>query len=249
MSASAQPEAHPFVRKVESIALFPLSDDERAALAAIPMQVALLGPRQDIVREHDRPSRCFTLLEGFCCSYKETLDGKRQIMAVQVPGDIPDLQSLYLRVLDNSIATVTPCRVGFIQHAALRSLWHAHPRLVEACWRLTLIDAAIVREWMLNIGRRDAYARLSHLMCELYMRLDAVGLVQNGTCDLPMTQAELGDALGISTVHVNRTLQELRGAGLITLRGGRLTVNDWAGLSVAAEFDPTYLHITQPDAS
>ncbi|WP_330218368.1 Crp/Fnr family transcriptional regulator [Methylobacterium sp. WSM2598] len=112
------------------------------------MQVGCLAAHQDVVRERDPPSRCFTLLEGFCCSYKETLDGKRQIMAVHVPGDLPDLQSLHLRVLDNSIATVTPCRVGFIQHAALRSLGRDRPRLVEACWRSTLIDAAIVREWM-----------------------------------------------------------------------------------------------------
>jgi CRP-like cAMP-binding protein len=248
MTGSLHPRGtHPFVRKVESIALFPLSEAERAALLALPMHVAQFDGSQDIVREGDRPSRCFAVLEGFTAVYKTTRSGKRQVMAYHVPGDVPDLQSLHLKVLDNSIAAVSPCRIGFVEHDAVRALFQAQPRLLGAFWRSTLIDASIIREWMLNIGRRDAYARMAHLFCELMTRLEAVGLVQDRTCSLPMTQPELADALGLTPVHVNRTLGSLREAGLITLRSRRLTVNDWEGLTAAAEFDPTYLHLSSQD--
>lgn len=242
-----QPDMHPFVRRVESIALAPLTDDERKALCALPIQVAQFDAYQDIVHEGDRPSRCFTLLEGFVSVYKSTRAGKRQIMAYHVPGDLPDIQSLHLKVLDNSISTISPCRVGFVQHDALRALFFAHPRIGDAFWRATLIDAALVREWMLNNGRREAYARLAHLFCELVTRLDAVGLAPDHTCPLPMTQPELADALGITPVHVNRVLRDLKAAELVTVRSRVLKVHDWEGLKAAAEFDPTYLHLGSRD--
>lgn len=242
-----RPTSNPILRKVESIALFKLSEEERAALAALPMQVAQFDAYQDIVREGDRPSRCFAVLDGFVSTYKTTLAGKRQIAAYHVPGDVPDIQSLHLKVLDNSISTVGPCRLGFVQHDALRALFDAHPRIGAAFWRISLIDAALVREWMLNTGRREAYARMAHLFCELITRLDAVGLAPDRTCPLPMTQPELADALGITPVHVNRTLADLKDAGLITLRSKRLTVHDWDGLVAAGEFDPTYLHLGSRD--
>jgi CRP-like cAMP-binding protein len=239
MSAARQ-NANPVIRKLESI--FRLSEEERAAVETLPMQVQTITADQDIVREGDRPSRCFALLEGYTATYKVTGEGKRQIHAFHVPGDLPDLQSLLLRVLDNSIKTLTPCRVGFIQHEPLRELCRKYPRLMEAFWRQTLIDAAIFREWMTNIGRRQAYARMAHIFCEWIVRLRAVGLAQDYACELPMTQAELADAASISTVHVNRVLQELRGDGLIILKGSRLAVLDWEQLKQAGDFDPTYLH-------
>jgi CRP-like cAMP-binding protein len=189
------------------------------------------------------------VLEGFTCMFKLTPKGERQIMAFHIPGDVPDLQSLHLKTLDNSVGTITRCKVGFIQHETLRELCRRHTRIGEALWRETLIDASIFREWMLNIGRREAYSRLAHLLCEMVTRMRAVGLVDDQTCELPITQGELADATGISTVHVNRTLQELRGAGLITLRAGALTVNDWDGLKRAGEFDPTYLHLMRREAA
>ena len=248
MTGFRQTEAHVVVRKVESIALFTLSAAETAALHAVPIHVATFDAYQDIVRERDRPSQCFALLEGIIAVYKSTRSGKRQVMAYHVPGDVPDLQSLHLKVLDNSISTVSPCRIGFIQHEAMRALFRAHPRLGDAFWRMTLIDAGRYREWMLNIGRRDAYARMAHLFCELITRLDVVGLAPDRTCPLPMTQPELADALGITPVHVNRTLRDLKAAELVSLRGRRLTVHDWDGLKAAAEFDPTYLHLGSRDA-
>jgi CRP-like cAMP-binding protein len=245
---TSPPSKHPFLRKIESIALVRLSEAERAALLALPMQVVQFDPYQDIAREGDRPMRSFALLDGVACTYKATRAGKRQVMSYHVPGDVPDFQSLHLEVLDISIAAVSPCRVGFVQHDTIRALLRAHPRLTDVLWRATLIDAAIVREWMLNTGRRDAYARMAHLFCELVTRLGVVGLAPDFSCDLPMTQPELADALGITPVHVNRTIRDLKGAGLISLRSRRLTVHDWNGLQAAAEFDPTYLHLRSSDA-
>jgi CRP-like cAMP-binding protein len=239
----AQPDAHSLIRRIESIALFELRDAERAALAALPMQIADFEPHQDIAVEHDRPSRSFAVLSGIVASYKTTQKGERQVMAYHVPGDVPDFESLYLEVLDFSLAAATPCRVGFIRHDAIRSLLEAHPRLVSVFWRATLIDGALAREWMLNNGRREAYARMAHLLCELMVRLEVVGLAQDHACSLPLTQPELADALGITSVHVNRTIRDLKAAGLITFRNRHLTVHDWDGLVAAAEFDPTYLHL------
>ena len=242
-----QTDTHSILRKVESIALFALSEDEKAVLLALPVHVTSFEPGQDIVREGDRPSQCFAVLEGFVAVYKTTQTGKRQVMAFHVPGDVPDLQSLHLKMLDNSISAVGPCRIGFIQHDAMRQVLRLHPRLEAVLWRCTLIDAALVREWLLNVGRREAYVRTAHLFCELITRLEQVGLAPDHTCSLPMTQLELADALGITSVHVNRTLRDLKGAGLATLRSRRLTVHDWDGLLAVAEFDLTYLHLSSQD--
>ena len=131
-------------------------------------------------------------------------------MSFYIPGDIPDLQSLHLEVMDHSLATVVTSKVAFIPHEVVRSFLRAHPRIADVFWRDTLIDAAVFREWVVNVGRRDAYARIAHVLCEVYVRLRAVGLVNGQAFEMPITQAELGDATGLSTVHVNRTLQELR---------------------------------------
>jgi CRP-like cAMP-binding protein len=231
------------IRKLESI--FLLSDEEKRALSDLPIQITVSKPDQDIVRIGDRPSQCCLILEGFTCVYKLTAEGKRQIVAFHVPGDIPDLQSLHLKVMDNSIATVSPCRLGFIPHEALYDLCNRYPRITAALWRETLVDGSIFREWMTGIGRREAYNRMAHLLCELKVRLKAVGLVEDGTFDLPITQAELADAIGVSTVHVNRVLQELRADGLIRSKGAQVSILDWKGLKEAADFDPLYLHLRQ----
>jgi CRP-like cAMP-binding protein len=248
MTGPIQSSDHPYVRRIQSVALFDLSDAEREALAGLPMQHATYEAHQDIVSEHDRPGRCFAVLSGITASYKTTQDGRRQVVAYHVPGDVPDFQSLHLKVLDFSIAAVAPTRVGFVSHDALRALFRAHPRLGDVFWRATLIDGALSREWMLNNGRRESYTRMAHLFCELMIRLDAVGLVKDHRCELPLTQYELADALGISSVHVNRILRELRDGGLISLGGGQLTVHDWPALIKAAEFDGTYLHLSRPAA-
>jgi CRP-like cAMP-binding protein len=234
-------------RKLESI--FPLLDEEKQALQGLPVHVTAFQADQDVVRVGDRPSQCCLLLEGYTCVYKLTSEGKRQIMAVHVPGDIPDLQSLHLTVLDNSIATMTPCTVGFIQHDDLRRVCERYPRINAAFWRETLVDASILREWLLNVGRREAYTRMAHFVCEFLARLKAVGLATDGTFDLLITQAELADCVGTSTVHVNRVLQALRADGLIESKGTRVTIPDWEALKKVGEFEPLYLHLRKDEAA
>jgi len=182
------PTAHPrrLLAKLES--LFALAEAERRAIVDLPLQVTHLRADQDIVREGDRPTRSCTLLEGFAAMFKVTAEGKRQITAFHIPGDIPDLQSLHLEVLDTSLGTLTPCTVGFIQHEALHALCDRHPRIAKALWRETLVDAAIFREWTVNVGRREAYARIAHILCELMVRLQVVGLTQDHTAQIPITK-------------------------------------------------------------
>ena len=222
--------------------MYDLSREETAALEGLPMQVAEFEADQDIVREGDRPTKCFAVLEGYAMTLKVTGPGKRQIMAFHIPGDMPDLQSLHLELLDITVTTLTPCKVGFVQHDALRHLCARHPRLGDAFWRETLVASAVFREWVMNVGRRDAFARLAHVFCEWMTRMRAMGLAQGYACELPITQNELADATGITTVHVNRTLKRLRAEGLIELTGSKLTVLDWDRLKHVGDFDPTYLH-------
>lgn len=243
LADASSADDHPVVRYLDSV--YPLSAEGKRALAEMPMQLATLKPDEPIVREGDRPTRCCALLEGFACSFKITGEGKRQIIAYHLPGDVPDVQSLHLTVLDNSVATLTAARVGFIQHEAMRELCRRHPEMTDAFWRATLIAGSIFREWVTNVGGRDAYGRLAHLLCEALVRMRAVGLAEDHACKLPLTQGEIADACGITTVHVNRTLQELRGDGLIELKGNTLVALDWHGLKRAGDFDPTYLHLRE----
>jgi CRP-like cAMP-binding protein len=234
------------IRKLESIA--PLAPEEKAALLRLPLRLKTLPAHQDIVRAGDSPSESCLIVAGFAYRYILTAKGKRQILSFHISGDILDLQSLHLSVMDHSLATLAPSSLAFISHDDLRSLMRSHPRLGELLWRDTLIDAAIFRQWMVGLGRREAYGRIAHVLCELLVRSRAVELVQDHAFTLPVTQAELGDAFGLSTVHVNRVLQDLRGDGLITLHSGSLKVLDWDGLKKAGEFDPTYLHLVKKQA-
>lgn len=240
-------ERNQLIRKLQSIA--DISDEERRAIFGLPMNVRSMDADQDIVRERDRPSECCLIVDGFAASYKHSQEGKRQFMSFYIPGDIPDLQSLHLDVMDHNIVTLVPTKVAFIPHAALHHVARQYPGIAAAFWRDTLIDASIFREWIINVGRRDARARMAHLLCELVVRLRAVGLILDWSFVLPLTQAELGDALGLSTVHVNRVLQELRGDGLIRSEGKTLIIEDWEGLKRAGEFDPTYLHLARKQAA
>jgi CRP-like cAMP-binding protein len=164
-------------------------------------------------------------------------------MSFHTSGDIPDLQSLHLKILDHSIAAVgVPAMLAFIQHQDLHDITRQHPGIAAALWRETLIDAAIFREWMVGLGRRAADQRFAHLVCEMALRMKAVGLADHQTYDFPVTQSDLGDALGLSTVHVNRVLQEIRKKGLLEFKGSRITIRDWKGLEELGQFDPIYLH-------
>jgi len=228
----------------------PLSDDEKQALLNVPMHIREVGADPDIVREGDRPSQCCLLLEGFAQRFKIVGDGRRQIMSFHIPGDMPDVLSLHLVRMDHSLATLSRSRLGFIPHQNLRRLIQQHPRLGDAFWRETLIDAAVFREWMVGMGRRDARARIAHLVCELVTRLEIAGLARDKSIHIPLTQAHIADALGLSTVHVNRVLQMLRAEKLIVWRRGKeLTVTNSEGLKQAGEFDPAYLHLGRAEAA
>jgi len=240
-SASDTHSLNVLIRKLESIAT--LSDEERQAIQSLPVRTRVLQPRQDIVRDGDKPSQCCLLLDGWACRYKLLSEGRRQIFSFHVPGDIPDLQSLHLHTMDHSLGTLTEATVAFIPHESLLELIARFPGLAALLWRDTLIDAAIFREWMVGLGRRSAYERIAHVFCEMYLKLQAVGLAGSYRCPLPITQIDLGDALGLSNVHVNRVLQAMRGKALITLRDSTLIIEAWDELNRVSEFDPTYLHL------
>ncbi|TPG52518.1 Crp/Fnr family transcriptional regulator [Roseomonas nepalensis] len=234
------PERHRLVRKLQSIT--DLTAEERQALLDLPMTVRSYARGEDIVREGDTPSECCLVLEGFACRYKLLPDGRRQIMAFHTPGDMPDLQSLHIGVMDHSVAAMMPTQAAFIPHTSMRDLTHAYPGLLHAFWRDTLIDAAIFREWLIGVGRRDGHERIAHLICEMLLRFRGVDLAPNDTFKMPVTQADIGDALGLSHVHVNRVLQDLRRDGLITWTNSVVSILDWEKLQKRALFDATYLH-------
>jgi CRP-like cAMP-binding protein len=220
-----------------------LSEEEKQVLAAALGPSKSVSADSDMVREGDRPSESTLLVEGFAARYKVLQSGKRQITAIHIPGDFVDLHSFLLKKMDHAIAALTPCTVATVPHDTLRQITERHPHLARLLWLSTLIDSSIHREWLVAMGRRSAREHMAHLFCELYLRLELVGLTKDNSYEMPITQAELGDTLGISTVHVNRVVQELRADGLITWRGNRLTVDDWDRLQEVAEFTPTYLSL------
>lgn len=241
MLSSKSADNHPLVRKLQSIGA--LDREELEAVRQLPIVVRDIRRGHDIVREGDRPLQCCVVMEGFTLRYKVIEEGKRQILSFHTPGDIPDLQSLHLKVMDHSLAALSPMKAGFVQHADMRDLCLRYPRITSLLWRDTLIDGAIFREWLTGVGRRDATTRIAHLFCEVYARLDAIGLTEDGAARFPITQVELSDALGLTDVHVNRSLSVIKAQGLLSIKGGTLTIIDWDRLKVLGHFDPTYLHI------
>ncbi len=219
-----------------------LTESESRVVDAVPLQFREVGRDQDLVREGQHSPQCILLVDGFACRYRSLADGRRQILSFHIAGDFIDLQGYLLERLDHGIATLTPSKIALVAHTSITELLE-HPNIARLLWRDTLIDGAMHREWIVNVGRRTAYQRVAHVLCELMTRLQAAGLSREGVCDLPITQGELADATGLSTVHVNRVIQELRRDGLITLRGRAFSALDWTGLQRAAEVDPNYLRL------
>ena len=220
-----------------------LSDAEKRVLEAAVSRAREVQADEDIVREGDLPIESTLLLEGFAARYKVLSNGRRQITALHVTGDFVDLHSFLLKPMDHGVLALTPCRLAVVPHTAIERITEEHPHLARLLWLNTLIDGAIHREWLTAMGRRSATAHMAHLICELFVRLQVVGHAHDNTIQLPITQSELGDTLGLSTVHVNRVLQELRKEGLIRLRGSAMTILDWDRLQEVAEFTPTYLNL------
>ena len=220
-----------------------LSADEKRVLEGAISRVRVVAADEDIAREGERPSESSLLLDGFAARYKIFSNGRRQITAVHVPGDFVDLHSFLLKTMDHGVLALTPCRIAAVPHATLEKITDEYPHLTRLLWLNTLIDGAIHREWLTVMGRLSATAHMAHFVCELFLRLQIIGRTDGNTIQIPLTQAELGDTLGLSTVHVNRVLQELRKEGLIRWQGDALTVLDWERLKAVGEFTPTYLNI------
>jgi CRP-like cAMP-binding protein len=220
-----------------------LAEEEEEVLRASVAEIREHPAGRTIVRAGTTLSASTLLIEGIVCRYKDLADGQRQIMELHVAGDFVDLHGFLLKRLDHNIGTMTPVRVAMVPHDALRGITETHPHLGRMLWFSTLLDAAIHREKILSIGRRSAVARIAHIFCELVVRLRLVGLADETGFALPLTQADLADVTGLTSVHVNRMLKKLRDDKKLTFRAGRVTIEDWEGLQRLAEFDPTFLHL------
>lgn len=232
---------HPFVAKLDRFVA--LSEEAKLALRQVSAGTHLIGPRIDLMREGAVSEGAILIVDGIACRYKHRANGARQITAYLVPGDTCDLDLTPVRAMDDAIATVSACRVVRIPAAALSDLTANHPAVAQALRMTDLVEKATLREWLLNIGSRSALERIAHLFCELFVRLQTVGLTANDSYVLPMTQGDLADTAGLSSVHVNRSLQALRRQGVIDLKGKNLTILDWPRLRTIAEFKPNYLHL------
>jgi CRP-like cAMP-binding protein len=231
-----------FLRKLEL--RDSLTEAERAALNACIDGEMEFPAGADLVREGQRPLHSMLVRQGFTTRYRDNADGTRQIGAIHVPGDFVDLHSLLLKEMDHSVGALSDCHVVKFSHAKLTALTREHPHLARLLWLMTLIDSAMHREWLFAAGRA-APEQLSHLICELYTRLAVTDLIVDDRFTLPITQAELGEALGLSAVHVNRTLQQLRTESLFTWQGQEIHILDWEALKRRAHFDPRYLHLVR----
>lgn len=231
-----------FIRKLGRFAEI-AKDDKRVLLEIASERSRVIFAREDLIREGEEPNHIYVMLSGWACRYKTLEDGRRQIIAFFLPGDLCDLNIFLLPEMDHSIGAMTPVRVAEIGREQLAKIERDHPKIMRALWWETLVSFAIQREWTVSLGQRDATERLAHLLCELYFRQNAAGLVENGSCELPVTQGEFASAAGLSAVHVNRTLQELRALRLIELHHKVLSIPDLKALMRVAGFNPGYLHL------
>ncbi|MDJ0277166.1 Crp/Fnr family transcriptional regulator [Sphingomonas sp. 2R-10] len=224
-----------------------ISPEEEAVIRASLGEVRDLPANHTCIRAGERLYSSTLLLDGLMYRYKDLPGGERQITELHVAGDFLDLHSFSLKQLDHNVMTLTPCRVVLVPHARLTEITEKHPHLARVYWFLTALDAAIHREWELSLGRRTAIQRIAHLICELQVRLGLIGEVDGTGFALPLTQAGLSDCTGLTPVHVNRTLRELRERGLVEFRGRRVSINDLAGLRSLAEFDDSYLYLRREE--
>jgi CRP-like cAMP-binding protein len=220
-----------------------ISADEEQAMRSIVGKVVDLEADRTVIRHGEELHNSTLLLSGWLARAKDLPGGERQLTELHVPGDFADLHSFTLKQLDHDVVSLTRCRVALVPHEGLLTITERFPHLARVLWLMTNIDASIQREWTLSLGQRAAIARMAQLFCELNVRLAVVGLSNQDTYDFPLTQVELGQTLGLTSVHVNRTLQELRRRGVISLEAGRLTIHDLDALKRIAEFDGQYLYL------
>ena len=232
--------ANVLVRRFETLGPLPRADKE--ALIRATGHVRNVAAQTLLSQEGDRPQGVHVLLEGFACRYKIVDDGKRQIVGFLVPGDVCDAHVCILDHVDCSVAVLTDSCVAVMPRETLDAIYAHHPALTRALLWSSLVNESVSREWLANMGRRTPNKRIGHLLCEMLVRLRAVGLAENDRFAFPITQADLGDTVGLSTVHVNRTLQELKGKKLIASRRWLFEVLDVERLIEFSDFDPSYLH-------
>lgn len=219
-----------------------IGEEDIKEIEALPISVRQYPAETPVVRDGERATDCCLIADGFCVRSKTIASGKRQILSIHIPGEIPDLMSLFLHVMDHDLSTLTPSTLGFISHETLQKLHRRSPVVAEMFWRDTLIDAAMFREWIVNVGQRPAPARLAHVMIELRERLRIIGRVDGSNFEMPLTQEQIGEALGITAVHANRVIKQLRQEGIVELNRGRVTVLDERKFQELADFDGRYLH-------
>jgi CRP-like cAMP-binding protein len=232
---------HLLTRKLEKFA--ELTEEEKRALYEAAGPVRAYGSHEDLIREGEHSSGVSVVVSGFACRHKMLPDGRRQIIGYFLPGDMCDARVFILKKMDHTISTLAPSSVTMLPREAILDITSRYPRLTRAFWWNTLVEEAIGRQWLVSIGQRTALERIAHLFCEIYVRLQAVGLATPDGCELPVTQSELADTVALSTVHVNRTLKELRQVGLVSMSSKSLLIHDFAGLCSLAMFDPGYLHL------
>jgi CRP-like cAMP-binding protein len=239
------PDSHDIIiRKLNKHSrLHPLDE---TALRSLSVRVRRLRPDEDLMREGDEPEVSALVLEGMVARYHALANGKRQYLSFHLSGDLPDAQTLFLEKMDHTVCSVGKAAVALIAHEDILGLFKQRPSIGFAIWRETLIDAAIFREAITNNSSRPPRTRMAHLFSELYYRARSAGLEEAGSLHLPLHQGQLGDALGMSLVTVNRTLQALRRTSAMEFRNGILTVRDWKRLTEIGEFDAAYLHLPVP---
>lgn len=240
---------NPLARLIEVLELrSPLSDEDRKAILALPYTLKSLAPGSYAVREGEVPSGCGVLVSGFAYRQKLTGDGGRQILSIHIPGEALDFQNIFLDVADHSVQMLTRGHVALVPRADIQRIARSSASIGHAILISTLVEASIFREWILNVGRRDAKSRLAHVLCELAVRLDAHGLADDMGYHLPMTQAELADALGLTPVHLNRVIRSLEVDGLIHRSKRDVSFPDWERMRDIADFNDRYLHLAKQES-
>jgi CRP-like cAMP-binding protein len=234
--ASFEPLLRRWQRRVE------LSEEDKRALIGLPWVRREFGREAYIAREGEPTNVCTVLMQGFAFRQKLVSDGARQIISFHIPGEFLDIQNCMLEVADHNVQALSRCNVAVVPKDALIQLMNDRPNVRRAIWLDSLIDSSVFREWVVNVGRRDARTRIAHLLCELAGRLKASGVSDGSSHDFPLTQEQIADATGLTAVHTNRTLQALRKQGLISLSHSQLNILDWDALAEVGDFSERYLH-------
>ncbi|MGH9549957.1 MAG: Crp/Fnr family transcriptional regulator [Terriglobales bacterium] len=235
----------PMVRKLEH--WHPFTEEERRAVLTLPHTTRDLAPNQFVVWDGDRPQHSCLLISGFAIRHKIAGNGGRQIMSIHMKGDLIDLQNSLLGVADHNVQMIAAGTVAMIPVQAIREIAFSYPAVGMAMWYESLVEASIFREWILNVGRRDAFTAIAHLLCEFALRMEVAELGSPGNYELPFTQEQMSDAVSLTAVHVNRTLMRLEEEGHIRRTKRKIQIDDWQNLAKVADFEPRYLHLNRSD--